>query len=157
MRLRHWTTAERNLFRRYHYLSAEHTKSISTNDIRILDLWKEPIWYCSVIHFPHPINKKIKKIHRLVIRPDYQWLWIWIKFLERVCDRYYKRWYDIAITTSQFALVYWLKKRPNRICTHFWKWWLQSRKTELWKKMNKTASVNRIIYTFKYKPLQTNN
>lgn len=156
MWLRNWTIKERDLFRKYHYLSYEHTKSISSNDIRVLDLWKEPIWYCSVIHFPHPRNKKIKKIHRLVIRPDYQWLWIWIKFLERVCDRYYKKWYDVWITTSQFALVYWLKKRPNRICTRFWKWTSQSLKTDIWKRMNKTDASNRMVYSFKYKPLQSN-
>ena len=38
------------------------------------------IGFCSVIHFPHPKNKMIKHIHRLVIHPDYQGIGLGKKF-----------------------------------------------------------------------------
>lgn len=108
--------------------------------IYILEYGLEPIWFCSVLHFPHPKNKKIKKVHRLVIRPDYQWLWIWIKFLEKIWEFY--KWYDFTITTSNQALLFWLKKRNNWICTMYKKQ-IFSKTDKLW------ADYNRKIWSFK--------
>lgn len=148
--------SERKIFEKYHYLDHTHRRPFSEKDIYILEYKKEPIWFCSVQHYPHPINKKLKKIHRLVIRPDYQWLWMWIKFLEAVCDIYYKKWFDIRITTSSLSLLFWLKKRSNRICTYYDKWWtmewISRKSSKLRENLRKTCSKDRYIWTFKYLP-----
>jgi len=142
LKLRKWRYEEWNIFKRYHYLDHWLNKACSPH-IYILEYENEPIGFCSVIHFPHPSNDKIKKIHRLVIRPDYQWLWIGIKFLEEVMQIYIKQWFDARITTSNFALLFGLKNRKNWICCHYGKQ-VFSKTDRLW------ADLNRKTATFKY-------
>ena len=139
MKIREWKHSEWNLFKKYHYLNSDLNKAWK---IYILELKNEPIWFCSIIHFPHPKNKKIKKVHRLVIRPDYQWLWIWIKFLEEIWKLYHN--YDFTITTSNQALIFGLKKRNNWICYSYGKQNF-SKTDKLW------ADLNRKIWSFKLK------
>ena len=145
--IRKWKYNEWKLFSKYHYLDHWLNKACS-NHIYIAEFNNEPIWFIAVLHFPHPSNNKLKKIHRLVIRPDYQWLWIWIKFLEEVSKIYIEKWFDIRITTSNFALLFWLKNRKNWKCLAYWKGKLSTWK--LSKDFNKTSSNNRKIATFKY-------
>ena len=154
-KIRNWTIDEWKIFRKYHYLSSEHKPHFSSKDIYILEYKNEPIWYCSVHHFPHPITKNLKKIHRLVIRPDYQWLWIWIRFLEFVCDRYAKQWFFVSITTSSLSLLKWLNWRKNRICLSYKRsdWWSESAKSRsLRKNLIKTMSLDRKVWSFRYIP-----
>ena len=99
----------------------------------------------AVIHFPHPI-KCYKKVHRLVILPDYQGLGLGKIFLNKIGELIN---YDFAITTSQPALINSLKNDAQWICTS------QKRGSKVSKtgkqNMNKTASIKRIITTFVYK------
>jgi len=103
--------------------------------------------------FPHPI-KPYRKVHRLVILPDYQGLGLGKIFLNYmgsvICD------YDFSITTSQPSLVYSLKKDKNWICiSHGLGKKMGGRggrfQTDVGKNFNKTISLNRIISTFVYK------
>ena len=135
--IRKWKYDEWKIFSKYHYLDANLSKAAHRY---ILEYEWEPIWFCAVIHFPHPKNAKIKKVHRLVIRPDYQWLWIWIKFLEKVWTFYND--FDYTITTSNQALIYGLKNKSNWICKNYWKQTF-SKSDKLW------ANLNRKIATFK--------
>ena len=73
--MRNGSVDEWKLFEKYHYLNRSHAK-LSPKDIFILEYEGEPIAFCSVKHFPHPKNPKIKTVHRLVVRPDYQGLGI---------------------------------------------------------------------------------
>jgi hypothetical protein len=136
---------------KYHYLDRTHKKPFSTKDIYIIEYEWEPIWFCSVNHFPHPHIKNMKKVHRLVIRPDYQWLWIWIRFLEFVAKIYVERWYVFTITTSSNSLLQWLKKRSNRKCFRYWiiNW---TNKWKWFEHLNKTCSIDRITWSFRYIP-----
>lgn len=150
--------SEWKIFEKYHYLSHTINSRVSEKNIYILEYKNEPIWFCAIFQYPHPINKKLRKVHRLVIRPDYQWLWIWIKFLEACCDIYYQQWYDVRITTSSLSLLFWLKKRDNWICTYYDKWWSfewdwKNRKSmKLRQSLRQTCSKDRYIWTFKYSP-----
>lgn len=102
----------------------------------------------AVIHFPHSKNKRIKKIHRLVVLPDYQGLGIGKVFLDFVAKIYTKKGADVAITTSHPALAKSLFKNNNWFCTR------NTRNTRnkgyLGKNLNKTLSSKRITYTFKF-------
>lgn len=139
LKIREWKHSEWELFKKYHYLSSDLNKA---GKVYVLEYNNESIGFCSIIHFPHPKNKKIKKVHRLVIRPDFQWLWIWIKFLEEVWNFYND--YDFTITTSNQALIFGLKKRSNWIC---YSWGKQSftKSNKLW------ADYNRKMASFKLK------
>lgn len=99
----------------------------------------------AIIHFPHPI-KCYKKVHRLVILPDYQGIGLGKLFLEEVAKIINQ---PFAITTSQPALINCLKKSENWICTRNTR---NTRNTgKLGKALNRTLSNKRITTTFVYK------
>jgi GNAT superfamily N-acetyltransferase len=85
--------------------------------IYILEINNEPIGFCAVIHFPHPRNAKLKKVHRIVIRPDYQGLGVGTKFLEEVGKLYSD--FDFRITTTNSALINSLKVKKKWVCTNY--------------------------------------
>lgn len=65
------------------------------------------------MHFPHPINKKIKRVTRLVILPDYQGIGLGTKFLNFIADFYAKQGFDFRIVTSAKNLIYALNRNKN--------------------------------------------
>ena len=74
------------------------------------------------MHFPHPINKKIKRVTRLVILPDYQGIGLGTKFLNFIADFYAKQGFDFRIVTSAKNLIYalnrnkkWVLKRYEKV------------------------------------------
>lgn len=99
--------------------------------------------FLATIVFPHP-KQPYRKVHRLVIFPDYQGIGLGKLFLNLI-SKHIKD-YPFAITTSQPALVNCLKKDSNWICT------LHKRGSKIsesdYHQLNKTASIKRIITTF---------
>ena len=71
----------------------------------------EIVAFIGVIHFPHPKNKKIKKVTRLVVLPDYQGIGLGVAFLNTVAEIY--KDYDFRIQTSAKNLIYALNKHKN--------------------------------------------
>lgn len=63
-----------------------------------------------VIHQPHSINTKIKRVSRLVILPDYQGIGLGTKFLNEMAKYYSKQGYDFSIISSAKNLIGALKK-----------------------------------------------
>lgn len=61
--------------------------------------------FMGVIHQPHGVNKKIKRVTRLVVLPDYQGIGIGRKFLNAVARKYKKLGYDFSIVTSAKNLI----------------------------------------------------
>lgn len=80
---------------------------------------KNIVGFCAVCHQPHPKNKKIKRVHRLVILPDYQGIGLETKFLDAIAKHYFKMGYDFSITTSAKNLILALNKSENWKCTQF--------------------------------------
>lgn len=70
------------------------------------------IGFIGVIHFPHPVNSKIKKVTRLVILPDYQGIGLGTKFLTDVAEHYDELGFDFRITTSAKNLIKSLNRKP---------------------------------------------
>lgn len=58
------------------------------------------IGFYSVIHFPHPIIKDMKRGHRLVILPDYQGIGLGSKFESYVAGLYKAKGWRFVTTTS---------------------------------------------------------
>lgn len=104
--------------------------------------------FMAVITFPHPI-RPYKKVHRLVVLPDYQGLGLGTLFLNHIAAMYK---YPFSITTSQPALIHALAKNDKWICINNTK---DTRNLKhhgkIGKQLNKTMSTKRIISTFAYK------
>lgn len=102
------------MFARHHYLSHSHNNAARVFVCTIND---EICGFCSILHFPHATAKNIKKVHRLVILPDYQGLSIGIKFLNEVGKIIINEKNRYTITTSSPSLIFGLKKEKDWICT----------------------------------------
>lgn len=66
-----------------------------------------------VLHQPHYINKKIKRVSRLVILPDYQGIGLGTRFLNQIAKYYINQGFDFTIVTSAKNLISSLRKRPE--------------------------------------------
>lgn len=138
------------MFAKHHYLSHTHNNAAK---VFIATINNELAGFLSVLHFPHPKTKNIRKVHRLVILPDYQGAGFGIKFLEEIGKIYKEKKYRYTITTSAPSLIYALKKSNNWVCNRFGRNKKQFRKQS----KNKTfiigeiSSSNRITAAFEYK------
>lgn len=72
-----------------------------------------PVGFIAIKHFPHPCVKNLKKVHRLVVLPDYQGVGIGLSLLEFVGKIYLNQKNRYIITTSAPALMNSLKNRKN--------------------------------------------
>lgn len=131
------------MFRKYHYLSHNHNNAAR---VFIMTFNDEICGFCSVLHFPHPHIKNLKKIHRLVILPDFQGLSVGIFFLTQIAKLFVSD-FRITITTSAPSLVLSLKNNPDWKTIHIGR--LKPNKTTM-KSFCKTSSVSRITITFEY-------
>lgn len=101
------------MFAKHHYLSHSHN---NTAHVYVCYINDQLAGFLSVIHFPHPTIKDMKKVHRLVILPDYQGAGFGLKLLNEIGILYKEEGYRYAITTSTPAFVYALKKYDQWIC-----------------------------------------
>lgn len=73
------------------------------------------VGFMGVIHQPHPINKKIKRVSRLVILPDYQGIGLGTKFLNFMAEYYTKQNYDFSIISSAKNIISSLRRSDKWI------------------------------------------
>ena len=66
-----------------------------------------------VLHQPHGVNRKLKRVSRMVILPDYQGIGIGYKFLCCVAELYCGFGYDFSIVTSAKNLIFKLAHSPK--------------------------------------------
>lgn len=104
------------MFAKHHYLSHSHNNAAN---VFIATVNNQIAGFLSVLHLPHPKAKTIKKVHRLVILPDYQGAGIGIKFLNEVGSIYKKEKWRYTIVTSAPSLINALKKSEKWVCKHF--------------------------------------
>lgn len=107
------------------------------------------VGFIAVIHFPHPKSKNIKKIHRLVVLPDYQGVGIGIRLLEFVAKLLKKNAFRCLITTSTPALMHALNKNKDWKLNRFGR--VSNTKTNI-VDLSKTSSAKRITTTYEYVP-----
>lgn len=132
------------MFAKHHYLSHTHNNAASVYVATIND---QIAGFLSVLHLPHSIAKNIKKVHRLVILPDYQGAGFGMKFLNEVGKYYIKNKYRFNIATSAPSLIYSLKKNNNWNCIRF------GRTSESKGQLKGTTSKNRITASFELKSM----
>ncbi len=104
------------MFAKHHYLSHSHNNAANVFIATVND---EVAGFLSVLHFPHPKTKNIKKVHRLVILPDYQGAGIGLKLLNEVGNLYKRENWRYTIVTSAPSLINALKKSKKWVCKHY--------------------------------------
>lgn len=132
-------------FQRYHYLS--HNLSPAAHQY-VAFLNNKPIAFCAVLTFPHPKIRPMRKVHRIVVVPDYQGLGIAMRMLDVVCRYYYDKNEFIGITTSLNGFAQSLIKNKN------WSLYRAGRIHQINTigSLNKTSSRNRNTYSLRYLP-----
>jgi ABC-type lipoprotein export system ATPase subunit/GNAT superfamily N-acetyltransferase len=135
---------EWRLFVDYHYLSHAHNNSALKY---IAEINGEPVAWCSLLHFPHPIVKNMKRIHRIVVKPDYQGIGVGVKVMSEISKKYKEKGFRVSLVTSSQSFVHslanskqWIMTRkPSRASVH-----------KGLQKMKNTGSANRITSSFEY-------
>ena len=101
------------MFRKHHYLSHSHSSSAQCY---VGCINGAPVAFCSIMHYPHPKVKKIKRILRLVVLPEYQGIGVGKRLLDWVAKTYEDKGFKPTIITSHPALVQSLKRNPLWNC-----------------------------------------
>jgi len=136
------------MFGKYHYLSQEHKKNAVVYVCFINDCLGG---FLSVIHFPNSHIKNFKRVHRLVILPEYQGLGIGKLLLNTIAKIYTDMNFVFTIITSHPKLIKslnidqkWVTKRLGRAVFH-------NSQSKLNKDFKKTNSSGRFTGTFEYR------
>ena len=113
------------------------------------------VCHTGVIYFP--MQKGKKRVHRLVVLPDYQGIGIGTKFIKEVAKIVQNDGYELNLTTTTPALVGALKKDDEWVLARFGRaenlqsFYRHSNKTKT-KHLGNATSCKRITYSFWYKP-----
>jgi GNAT superfamily N-acetyltransferase len=110
----------------------------------------EIIGFIAILPQPHPKIKNLRRVHRLVVLPEYQGIGLGVKFLNAIARMYKQKNYDFRITTSAKNLCFALKKNNNWITKFIGR---QPNKigNNNYQGLNKTNSSKRVTMSFKYK------
>lgn len=102
--------SEWELFKEFHYLSSSHNNAAHKY---IAEINGEPVAWCSLLHFPHPKLKNCKRIHRIVVKPDYQGIGVGGRFMSELAKDYKKLGTRIRLVTSAPSFIYGLAASKN--------------------------------------------
>lgn len=135
--------SEWKIFKKFHYLSSEHNNA---SHKYILEINNIIVGWCSILHFPHPKIKNMKKIHRIVVLPDYQGIGIGNMFLNEIAKIYHHQKQRVTITTSTPVFINSLQKSKE---------WIMTRKPSRVFHYSKTSTVktskgDRLTASFEY-------
>ncbi len=138
------------MFSKHHYLSHFHNNA---SNVYVCTVNGDVAGFISSLHFPHPIVKNMRKIHRLVIKPDYQGIGLGNLLLNQISDIYKKQNKRISIVTSSPSLIFSLKNSDKWACV---KKGRQSRGSGSGSihnknKSNNSSSFKRITVSFEYR------
>lgn len=114
----------------------------------------ELVCHTGVIQFP--MRKGWKRVHRLVVLPDYQGIGIGTRFITEIARMYEERGYTFNLTTTTPAIVGALAKHPRWILKRYgrdksgYKGYDRYEDANLGHLRN-AVSTNRVTYSFFYK------
>lgn len=101
-------------FMEFHYLSHDHNNAAHKY---IAEINGKAVAWCSVLHFPHPKIKNMKRIHRVVVKPDYQGIGLGGLFIKEVASKYKKDGFRVSLVTSSPSFIHGLKSSRHWIMT----------------------------------------
>lgn len=129
------------VFRRYHYLS--HTFNEAAH-VYVCTCNGKLAGFTSVLHFPHPSAKKIKKGHRSVVLPEFQGVGIGNAFTSYIAKMWKLQGYRYTSVTSNPSMIMARKNSKAWKCVRFGR---TSQSTGI---LKGTASSARITASFEY-------
>jgi GNAT superfamily N-acetyltransferase len=91
-----------NLFVKYHYMNAN---ILPGSDQYVAFVNGEPVAFCAITHLVHNTILKGKRLHRLVVLPDYQGVGIGSRLLDFCASRYFTAGYRMFARFSHPALI----------------------------------------------------
>lgn len=106
-----------------------------------------------------PMHKGKKRVHRLVVLPDYQGIGIGTAFIKEIAKIITKEGYELNLTTTTPALVGALKRDKEWVLARYgrekdgMKGFMRYEKSSGIKSehLQRAASTNRVTYSFWYK------
>lgn len=97
------------------------------------------------------MRKGWKRVHRLVVLPDYQGIGIGTRFIKAIAEIYKKEGFDFNLTTTTPSLVHALLKDENWGLSRYGRSTSSFGKGFEKKKLNNASSGRRVTYSFDYK------
>jgi GNAT superfamily N-acetyltransferase len=102
-KLREATVEEWRNFANYHYLTHKIQKG---SKCYALEYKNYTIGFVAMSHFPHPKVANFKKVHRMVVLPDFQGIGIGKKLLNAVAEIFHKQGFRVLITTGALSFIH---------------------------------------------------
>jgi len=100
-------------FSKHHYLNSEINQNVKAF---YLYCNNQLCGFFAYMAFPHPLIKKVKKISRIVILPDYQGIGLHKVLTEICCSHLINSGYRVIGQTSHPAVIKYRKNSINWIC-----------------------------------------
>ena len=136
------------MFRKYHYLNTDLHQAANQY---IGMIGNELVCHTGIIQMP--MHKGVKRVHRLVVLPDYQGIGIGTKFIKAVAEDITKQGLELNLTTTTPSIVHALSKSNDWILSRYG--YVKSRLSELEerygltsKHLANTNSCKRVTYSF---------
>jgi len=104
------------MFKQHHYLTASLSKT-SRNYGCVYN--NQLVGFCATM--PSMGHKDVRRIHRVVVLPDFQGCGIGTVFLNEVGRLYRERKLRVTITSSHPGIIRGLERNRNWKCTQFWR------------------------------------
>ena len=102
------------MFRKYHYLNTDLHQAAA----QYVGVWNgQLVCHTGVIQFP--MRKGWKRVHRLVVLPDYQGVGIGTKFIAEIGRMYLDKGMEFNLTTTTPSLVNALRKDSRWILKRY--------------------------------------
>lgn len=111
------------------------------------------VCHTGVIQFP--LRKGQKRVHRLVVLPDYQGIGIGTKFIDAIGEIVSRQGFELNLTTTTPSLLYSLLKDNNWILARYGREKSGMNGYQRYGKqmahLKNTVSCNRVTYSFWYR------
>ena len=139
------------MFRKYHYLNSD-LHSAANQWVGVLN--GEIVAHTGVIQFH--MRKGWKRVHRLVVLPDYQGIGIGTAFIKAIAEHYTDQGYVMNLTTTTPSLSHALRRSKNwRLIRYGRQKESMNRLDDYYgtgnKQFKKSQSNRRITYSFNHK------
>ena len=136
------------MFRKYHYLNTDLHQAANQY---IGMIGNELVCHTGIIQMP--MHKGIKRVHRLVVLPDYQGIGIGTKFIKAVAEDITRQGLELNLTTTTPSIVHALSKSNDWILTRYGYIKQDFKKFEekyslTCKHLNNAISYKRVTYSF---------
>lgn len=136
------------MFRKYHYLNTDLHQA-AEQYVGVIN--NEMVCHTGIIQFP--MRKGSKRVHRLVVLPDYQGIGVGTAFIKAVAKIVAAKGFDVNLTTTTPALVGALRRDSEWILARYGREKSGFRGYDRYKgaslgHLRNSASQDRITYSF---------